>query len=178
MKLHAYKFQGAGNDFVIIDNPDGNISLTEAQIRTLCDRRFGIGADGLMTVSPSADADFSMRYYNSDGLESLMCGNGGRCISAFFAKKKAADGAKGLHLEFDAADGRHCSDILEAPEAIEDISTIHPSAVRPKNGAMRAMISTNRIARYGVLYLLWSSPNQTGRTFSLAMEYRSLLVAM
>lgn len=117
MKLHAYKFQGAGNDFVIIDNPDGNITLTEAQIRKLCDRRFGIGADGLMTVSPSKEADFSMRYYNSDGLEGLMCGNGGRCISAFFAKKKAAAAeAIGMHLEFDAADGRHCSDILESPE--------------------------------------------------------------
>ena len=65
--LKFYKYQGAGNDFLIADNRDGTIALTPQQIAALCDRRYGVGADGLMLLEDSADYDFRMVYYNSDG---------------------------------------------------------------------------------------------------------------
>ena len=67
MKLHVFKYQGAGNDFVILDNRDGAIALTPEQVHRLCDRRFGVGADGLMTLCASDRAEFEMHYYNADG---------------------------------------------------------------------------------------------------------------
>ena len=105
MKL--YKYQGAGNDFLIADNRDGVIALTAQQVAKLCDRRYGIGADGLMLLESSEDYDFRMVYYNSDGSGGMMCGNGGRCIVAFVADR----GLK--HFDFDAADGFHTAQILE-----------------------------------------------------------------
>ena len=87
MTLHFYKMTGAGNDFVMVDNRDLSLSaaLTRETIAALCDRRFGIGGDGLIAVEPTqlAGADVRMRYYNSDGGEAEMCGNGARCFTAF-----------------------------------------------------------------------------------------------
>lgn len=83
MTLQFYKYQGTGNDFVIADNRNGSIQLNQEQVAFLCDRRFGIGADGLMLLELEDGYDFKMVYYNSDGNESTMCGNGGRCITAF-----------------------------------------------------------------------------------------------
>jgi diaminopimelate epimerase len=83
MNLHFYKYQGTGNDFILFDNRDGNISLTNEQVAFLCHRRFGIGADGLMLLEKVEGYDFKMVYYNADGNESTMCGNGGRCITSF-----------------------------------------------------------------------------------------------
>ena len=104
MKL--YKYQGAGNDFLIADNRGGSVRLTTAQIAALCDRRYGVGADGLMLLESSREYDFRMVYYNSDGSGGMMCGNGGRCIVAF-----AAD--MGIeHFDFDAADGFHTAQII------------------------------------------------------------------
>jgi len=84
--LPFYKMTGAGNDFVMIDNRDLSLSdiLTKDIIKAICDRHFGVGADGLIAVEPAqGDADMRMRYYNSDGGEAEMCGNGARCFTAF-----------------------------------------------------------------------------------------------
>jgi diaminopimelate epimerase len=106
MNMKFYKYQGAGNDFLIADNRDGSVQLTTAQIAALCDRRYGVGADGLMLLESSEQYDFRMVYYNSDGSGGMMCGNGGRCIVAF-----AAD--MGIeHFDFDAADGFHAAQII------------------------------------------------------------------
>jgi diaminopimelate epimerase len=83
MKLHFSKYHGTGNDFVVIDNRLVYWEPTVSQVAFLCDRHFGIGADGLMLLSEKTGFDFAMKYYNSDGNESTMCGNGGRCMSAF-----------------------------------------------------------------------------------------------
>lgn len=84
MTLNFWKMNGAGNDFVMLDNRDLALSLTNAQIEKLCDRHRGIGADGLLLVEPATDGgDFKMRYYNADGGEAEMCGNGARCFGRF-----------------------------------------------------------------------------------------------
>ena len=105
-----FKYQGTGNDFIIIDNrnlvfPKSNLQL----IQKLCNRRFGIGADGLILLENENGVDFKMVYYNSDGNQSSMCGNGGRCLVAF---------AKHLNIisseaTFTAADGFHHASVLQ-----------------------------------------------------------------
>lgn len=104
MTLHFYKYHGAGNDFVLLDNRDGACNgLTTEQIHFLCTRHFGIGADGLMSLNEHPEADFEMKYYNADGREGSMCGNGGRCIVAFAARL----GIVRDHYRFEAVDGIH-----------------------------------------------------------------------
>ncbi len=86
MLLHFYKMNGAGNDFIVIDNRDLSISLDAGTIEAMCDRHRGIGADGLLAVEPAEHgADFKFRYYNADGGEAEMCGNGARCFGRFTA---------------------------------------------------------------------------------------------
>ena len=104
MQIHFYKYQGTGNDFILLDNRESNYTnITSEQVKFLCDRHFGIGADGLMLLNKCKDLDFEMKYYNSDGNESTMCGNGGRCITAF-AKKL---GLITTNATFQAIDGKH-----------------------------------------------------------------------
>jgi diaminopimelate epimerase len=104
-----YKYHGTGNDFILFDNRQGDIHLAKEQIAKLCDRRFGIGADGLMLLELADGYDFRMVYYNSDGGESTMCGNGGRCMVAF-AKQL---GIIATIAEFVAIDGPHKATIRE-----------------------------------------------------------------
>ena len=108
MQLSFYKYQGAGNDFIIVDAWDAIPVLSTKQIQFLCDRKFGAGADGLMMIQKTKDADFEMKYYNSDGLPGSMCGNGGRCLVQFaFSKKYISQQTK-----FIAIDGFHEATIL------------------------------------------------------------------
>ncbi len=107
--MKFYKFDGAGNDFVVIDNRDGRFKATEEEVARICHRRFGVGSDGLMTLEHSALEGFAfeMKYYNSDGRLGSMCGNGGRCISAF-----AYMLGLGKELHFKGYDGPHDAEIV------------------------------------------------------------------
>jgi diaminopimelate epimerase len=87
MELRFTKMNGAGNDFVVIDNRSRQFSLDGKTIARLCDRHRGVGADGLLAVEPAeGQADFRMRYYNADGGEAEMCGNGARCFARYSAR--------------------------------------------------------------------------------------------
>ena len=104
MQVQFYKYQGTGNDFVILDNRNGNnISLPGDKIKNLCDRRFGIGADGLMILKEEPGYDFEMLYYNADGYRGSLCGNGSRCVVKYAFHK----GMKKENFRFLAADGEH-----------------------------------------------------------------------
>lgn len=96
MELDFQKMQGAGNDFIMINNLSGDCFLREAQIAALCDRHFGIGADGLMLLErdPQGEFDARMVYYNADGSRAEMCGNGARCFTAFALQHGLGDGEK------------------------------------------------------------------------------------
>ena len=103
MLLKFHKYQGTGNDFVIIDGRLDRPALAGQEIARICDRRFGVGADGLMILLSHPDLDFEMKYYNADGRQGSMCGNGGRCIVRYAH-------AKGIHRDtyrFLASDGMH-----------------------------------------------------------------------
>ncbi|MEO5910101.1 MAG: diaminopimelate epimerase, partial [Pelobium sp.] len=107
-RLNFYKYQGAGNDFIMVDNRDlSHQHEIPEEIARICDRRFGVGGDGIMFLEPAEGFDFKMVYYNSDGQPSSMCGNGGRCIVAF-AKQL---GVVESETTFLAVDGPHYAKI-------------------------------------------------------------------
>jgi diaminopimelate epimerase len=102
-----YKYHGTGNDFILLDNRDKQYHLSTQEVALLCHRHYGIGADGLMLLELAEGYDFRMVYYNSDGKESTMCGNGGRCITSFAHKL----GLIKDNASFLAIDGPHTSQI-------------------------------------------------------------------
>ena len=111
MNQKFYKYEGAGNDFIVLDNRNKHFTFHQNPelVRKMCDRHFGIGADGLMILQLKDGFDFEMLYYNADGNPGSMCGNGGRCITAF---------AKHLNIitdetNFLAVDGHHYAKISE-----------------------------------------------------------------
>lgn len=151
MKVPFYKYQGAGNDFILIDNRELAIDHHQpAMIAGLCDRRFGIGADGIMFLQNKEGYDFEMVYYNADGQPSSMCGNGGRCIVAFakFLKVIATE------TEFLAVDGPHHAKV----SASGDWVSLH-------------MIDVDTITRDGDAYVLnTGSPHYVQQASGLATK--------
>ncbi|MCT7904102.1 Diaminopimelate epimerase [Candidatus Ornithobacterium hominis] len=114
MEIYFYKYQGTGNDFVMIDAINQSIKLNREQINQLCDRKFGIGADGLIILTRQ-HGNFHMNYYNSDGKESSMCGNGGRCFIKFLSDLNLIE----KKVEFFAIDGWHSGKINENQVSLE-----------------------------------------------------------
>jgi diaminopimelate epimerase len=108
LTLRFYKYHGTGNDFILTDNRDDRFVPHTELIAQLCHRRYGIGADGLIMLYSVPGFDFGMRYFNSDGNESTMCGNGGRCVVAFADYLSLAPDKS----RFLAADGEHTGSIL------------------------------------------------------------------
>ena len=126
-----YKYHGAGNDFILIDNRKSHFIIDNQKINQLCNRRLGIGADGLILLNSSVDlnVDFNMQYFNADGFEGSMCGNGGRCIVAF-AKRL---GIIAKNTIFTGIDGLHKAEVLDWDETkteirlqMKDIEEIFP----------------------------------------------------
>lgn len=119
--LKFYKYQGTGNDFIMIDGREDTINFSSKEIAELCDRRFGIGADGLIILKNNSTVDFEMDYYNADGSQSF-CGNGSRCAQAF-AK---ALGVIDIESSFLAIDGNHQGKMIgeEYATKMGDVSKI------------------------------------------------------
>ena len=134
MKIHFYKYQGAGNDFILIDNRTNKVNHNDPKlIAHLCDRRFGIGGDGIMFLQDKPGYDFEMVYYNADGQPSSMCGNGGRCIVAFAKFLGIIDS----ETDFLAVDGPHHAKISASGDWVS-----------------LQMIDVNEIKRDGEAYVL------------------------
>ena len=107
--MHFTKMNGAGNDFVLLDNRSGKLQLDRKAIARICDRHRGIGADGLLVVEPAQNgANYRMRYYNRDGGEAEMCGNGARCFARFAGALQPGNG----NISFETMAGVICAELL------------------------------------------------------------------
>ncbi|MFL0101983.1 diaminopimelate epimerase [Tenacibaculum maritimum] len=151
MNLTFYKYQGTGNDFILVDNrakifPKNNTKI----ISQLCHRHFGIGADGLILLEEDFDTDFRMIYYNADGYESTMCGNGGRCIVAFAHKL----GIFQKETSFIAIDGIHYAAIKNTSVSLQmiDVDTIemHPNYIFTNTGSPHHVQLVENITDFNV----------------------------
>ena len=165
MELEFYKYQGTGNDFVMIDNRSNTFPKENTQlVAHLCDRRFGIGADGLILLDNDATTDFRMVYYNSDGNLSSMCGNGGRCLVAFAKKLNVIQNettfmaTDGLHYATVGADGIVSLQMIDVAEIKNTpdysfLNTGSPHHVQLVTDLEHYNVKENGAAiRYGDLY--------------------------
>lgn len=166
MNFPFYKYQGTGNDFVILDNRKGEYnSITSKQVKQICHRRFGIGADGLMLLNLKDGYDFEMIYFNSDGNPSSMCGNGGRCLVKFAYHL-------GIHkftYRFIAIDGEHEAEIDNRNQIrlkMNDVSEvdIHSSYAVLNTGSPHYVKYTNDAAGADVV--------ETGRSIRNSSTYK------
>ncbi len=153
MKIKFFKYQGTGNDFVILDNRKAEFNnLDSTEICHLCDRRFGVGGDGLMMLNTKAGYDFEMIYYNSDGRPGTMCGNGGRCMIRFVSDM-------GMHkytYKFSAADGEHEAEIDQQNQVrlkMNDVNNIeeHSSYILLNTGSPHFVKFANDIMNIDVV---------------------------
>ena len=108
MKISFSKYNGAGNDFIVIDNRYNKLSLTKSQIFKLCNRNIGIGADGIISIESSDKTDFEILHYTSDGTLGSLCGNGSRCAVSFAYRNKIIN----KETRFEAFDGSHKAEII------------------------------------------------------------------
>lgn len=137
MRLEFIKMSGAGNDFIVADNRDGRVRLTREQVARLCHRQFGIGADGLMLLVPcgSGRADWAWQFWNSDGSDAEMCGNGARCFARYIQRATGWDKSS---VRFETAagvigaefEGERVTINLTAPQGLRLRETV-PTAEGP-----------------------------------------------
>lgn len=162
MELEFAKMSGAGNDFVVIDNRQGAIGQDVRELaKQLCRRRMSIGADGLILVGESRDHAFRMRYFNADGSEADMCGNGGRCVARFASEL----GIAGREMEFESKVGLHHAEAREDgtvklglpdPRAVLLKTTLtidgeHLTLHRVNTGVPHAVIEVDDVETYPVV---------------------------
>ena len=150
MELQFFKYQGTGNDFILLDNRTGQFKASTEQIAHLCHRRFGIGADGLICLELEDGFDFKMVYYNSDGKESTMCGNGGRCLVRF-----AHDLGVIQHTtRFLAVDGPHEALVSDDVISLKMMDVVeiehHPSHFFLQTGSPHYVAFVNSLAEFPV----------------------------
>lgn len=137
--MKFYKYQGAGNDFLIADARSGDLELDSGTVRWLCDRHLGFGADGVMVLEEGSSTDFRMRYYNPDGSTGMMCGNGGRCIVAF------AYDLGFRSFRFEAPDGIHEANVLSSGDPFSRVSKIVKLRMRDIDAVCRISRSDSGI---------------------------------
>ena len=154
MAMHTtfYKYQGTGNDFVIIDNRSKDFPKNDTNlVASLCDRKFGIGADGLLLLENDESTDFRMVYFNADGKEGSMCGNGGRCIVAFAEFLGLIDG----ETNFIAVDGLHNASLKGTTVSLKmmDVSEIKtkPNALFLNTGSPHHVQLVSNLSDYNVV---------------------------
>jgi len=162
MKINFIKYHGTGNDFILIDNRSKNYFLKNNQIKFLCDRKYGIGADGLILLNSSKNQDFEMSYFNADGNKSTMCGNGGRCIVDFARYLNIIES----ETTFLACDGVHVAKILNKSKISLSMSNIiniekKSNDIFIDSGSPHKIIQTNNIEDIDV--------------FNLGKKHRNLL---
>lgn len=151
MKIHFYKYQATGNDFVIIDAREENIILSKENIKFLCHRHFGIGSDGLIIFENSDKADFSMQFFNPDGSGGMMCGNGGRSIVKFAADK----GVIKDKCTFLAPDGLHSATIegenISLKMTIPTLFQAHKDGFYINTGTSHFVVFENNLEKIDII---------------------------
>lgn len=146
MMYKFYKYHGAGNDFLLADNRSGDLALSPEQIRHLCARHTGFGADGVMLLENSDESAFRMVFYNPDGSGGMMCGNGGRCIVAFAADLGIVKA--GEPVTFDAPDGLHQAEILPERTIRLKMKDVTQTRLFPEDGTVFLDTGTPHLVKY------------------------------